>query len=37
MKSLNITGKAFLQEIGIAYNSQILQELRGLGLVGFLK
>ena len=34
---LNITGKHFCERIGIAFNSQILQSLRELNLVGFFK
>lgn len=37
MTSLNVTGKEFCNAIGIAYNNEILRELRSLNLVGFFK
>lgn len=37
MNPLNVTGKAFCDEIGISYNGQIMQSLRELKLVNFFK
>jgi hypothetical protein len=37
IQPLNITGKAFCERVGIAFNSQILQSLRELQLVDFFK
>jgi len=37
LRPLNITGKRFCEIIGIAYNNELLRELRSLNLVSFFK
>ena len=37
MTPLNVTGKDFCNAIGIAYNGDLLKELRNLKLVNFFK
>jgi hypothetical protein len=37
IEPLNLTGRAFCERLGIAYNGQIMQALRDQGLVDFFK
>ena len=37
IEPLNLTGKAFCERLGVAYNGQIMQAMRELDLVSFFK
>lgn len=37
IEPLNLTGKAFCERLGVAYNGQIMQAMRELNLVNFFK